>query len=127
MTALPTAWRSILVKEWVELRRDPQGLLNMAMPLILILVLVLIPVIGGEGARVTLQPLLFWFLVIIIGFYVGILPVGSSMLSLAREGRRMALLRAAPISMQDLLRGKYWAAWTPISLSWLLMLMLWLS
>jgi hypothetical protein len=114
--------RSFLVKEWLELRRDPQGLMNVALPPILILVLVLVPIMGSGSGREALQPLFFWFLLMVISLFLGILPVGATLMSIAREGHNMALLRSAPISMADMLKGKYWSTWTPMALSWLLIL-----
>lgn len=110
--------RSFLVKEWLELRRDPQGLMNLALPPLMVLMLVLAPILISGSGREALQPLFFWFLLMVIALLLGFLP-GATLMSIAREGRNMALLRSAPISMADMLRGKYWATWTPMTVSWL--------
>jgi hypothetical protein len=89
----------------------------------LIFVSPLLPFISSGEARDTLQPLMFWFMLMIIGFYGGILPVGSNMMAVAREGRKLTLLRAAPVSMEDMLKGKFWVAWIPMTLLWLIVLL----
>ncbi len=119
---LPQPLRSLLVKEWQELRRDPEGLLNIAIPILLVLGMVLLPIMVSGNARETLQPLLFWFLLMVIAIFGGMLSVGIGMMSVAREGRKMALLRSTPIPMGDMLKAKYWATWIPMASSWLVIL-----
>jgi hypothetical protein len=117
---LPAPLRHFLVKEWLELRRDPRALLSLAQPLILVAAIVLVPLLtSGEGSN-ALQPLLFLVLVLLLALMLGILPVGGSLLALAAEGRRLALLRSLPISLSHLLRAKFWATWVPMALSWAL-------
>jgi hypothetical protein len=120
---LPQPLRSFLVKEWLELRRDPRSLINFAQPLVLIVALVLFPALrkGSEGE--ILRPLLFWLMFMMLTMFLGILPIGTSLMSIAHEGRNMALLRSATISMSDMLKGKFWATWTPMALSWMLVLL----
>jgi hypothetical protein len=115
--------KSFLVKEGLELRRDPQMLMSIANPLLMMLVLVLIPANTMRSGGEVLQPLYFWFMLMVIALMAGILPVGTAMMSVAQEGRQMALLRAAPISMASMLRGKYWASLVPMALSWMLVLL----
>jgi hypothetical protein len=45
-------------------------------------------------------------------------------MAIAQEGRRMALLRVAPISMSDVIKGKFWATWAPMALSWTVVLII---
>ena len=121
---LPTPLRHFLVKEWLELKRNPRGLINLAQPLILVVALVLLPAIRSGTGRDTLQPLLFGFMMMMLALFIGILPIGTSLMAVAQEGRRMALLRVAPISMSDVIKGKFWATWAPMALSWTVVLII---
>jgi hypothetical protein len=117
---LPAPLRFFLVKEWLELRRDPQGLISLSQPLIVVVAVVLIPVLSSGGDSEVLQPLLFLSLLMFLALLLGMVPVGSSLMAIAQEGRRLALLRSLPISMSALLQGKFWATWVPMALSWAL-------
>jgi hypothetical protein len=119
---LPTPLRHFLVKEWLELRRNPRGLINLAQPLILVVAMVLLPAIRSGTVRDTLLPLLFVFMMMMLALFMGILPIGTSLMAIAQEGRRMALLRVAPISMSDVIKGKFWSTWAPMALSWTVVL-----
>jgi hypothetical protein len=116
---LPVPLRTILVKEWLELRRDPRALLNLAQPL-LVIAIAIIPALSGGGASDSMRPLLFWVMLVFLVMYLSILPVGTSLLAIAREGPNIALLRSTPVSMSDVLRAKFWATWLPSVASWLL-------
>ncbi len=118
---LPAPLRQLLVKEWLELRRDPRGLINLVQPLVLVAFILAPFVIGGKGVE-ELRPLLFWFMLMFLLIFLGILPIGAPLMAIAREGRNMALLRSAPISMSEVLKGKFWAMWLPMVLSWGLIL-----
>ncbi len=116
--------RQFLVKEWLELRRNPRGLINLAQPLILVVGMVLLPAIQGGTERETLQPLLFGFMLMMLALFMGILPIGTSLMAIAQEGRRLALLRIAPISMSEVVKGKFWSTWVPMALSWTVVLII---
>jgi hypothetical protein len=58
---LPAPLRYFLIKEWLELRRNPRGLINFAQPLVLVVV-VLVPFLSGGKEAGTLRPLIFWFM-----------------------------------------------------------------
>lgn len=125
---LPAPLRFLLVKEWLELRRDPRSLINLAQPLVLVVMVVVPFLIGGQGVE-TLRPLLFWFMVIFLLLFLSTSSIGASLMAIAQEGRNIALLCSAPISMSDVLKGKLWAMWVPMVLSWggvLLIAGLWL-
>lgn len=113
---LPAPLRCFLVKEWLELRRDPRVLINLAQPLVLVLMVLAPVVIRGKGVE-TLRPLLFWLMLMFPAMLVSILPIGSSLMAIALEGRTIALLRSLPISMSEVLKGKFWATWLPMVLS----------
>ena len=121
MLWLPSPLREFLMKEWLEFIRSPHGLVNLAQPLILAAVL-LVPLLSSEEARSTLQPLWFWFMLTFLVLFLTTLPIGTTMLSVAREGKRIALLRSAPIAMSDVLKGKLWASWLPAAASWTIVL-----
>ncbi|UCF61466.1 MAG: ABC transporter permease [Anaerolineaceae bacterium] len=121
---LPKPLRHFLVKEWLELRRNPRGLINLAQPLILVVAMVILPALRSGSERDTLQPLLFGFMMMMLALFIGILPIGTSLMAVAQEGRRMALLRSAPISMSEVIKGKFWATWAPIALSWTVVLII---
>ena len=55
-----------------------------------------------------MRPLIFWIL------------VGVSLMSITHEGCKLELLRSAPISMSDILKGKFWATWVPLVVAWVL-------
>jgi len=115
--------RQLLVKEWLELRRDPRVLINLVQPLVFVAFILAPFVIGGKGVE-ELRPILFWFMLMFLLIFLGILPIGAPLMAIAREGRNMALLRSAPISMSEVLKGKFWAMWLPMVLSWGLILAL---
>lgn len=115
--------RFFLVKEWLELRRSPRGLLNLTQPLVLVVVAVMPFLSAGRGAE-TLRPLVFWSMLLFLAVFLSVLPLGTSLTSIAQEGRKMALLRSAPISMSDVLRGKFWAIWVPTVLPWVLVFLI---
>ena len=121
--SLTTPLSQLLVKEWLELRRNPRGLINLAQPIVLVVAMVLLPAIRSGTVRDTLQPLLFGFMMM-LALFIGILPIGTSLMAFAQEGRRMTLFRVAPISMSDVLKGKFWATWTPMALSWTVVLII---
>jgi hypothetical protein len=126
---LPIPLRFFLAKEWLELRRDPRGLINLAQPLIMVVVVFGPFMVSGNDAE-ALLPLLFWIMVMFLTMYVSFAPIGSHLMAIAREGRNFALLRSAPVSMADVLKGKYWAMLIPMVLSWsgiLLIVSLWLQ
>jgi hypothetical protein len=119
---LPSPLSGFLVKEWLELVRSPRALINLAQPLVLVAV-VLVPFLGGGEATATLQPLIFWFMLVYLVVFLATLPVGTTLMTIAREGRNISLLRSVPISMSDVLKGKFWASWLPTALWWAVVLL----
>jgi hypothetical protein len=115
----PVPLRAVLIKEWLELRRDPRALLNLAQPL-LVTAVAFIPALSGGGGSDSLRPLLFWIVLVFLVMYLGFLPVGTSLMAVAGEGPNIALLRSTPVSMSDVLKAKFWATWLPSVASWLL-------
>jgi len=120
---LPQPLRGLIVKEWVGLRRDPRGLVNLAQPLVLV-IMVLALFMGGGEVTEALRPLIFWIMLIFLAMFLSVLPTGLPLMSLAQEGRNLALLRSAPISMSDVLKGKFWAAWVPLVMAWILVFLI---
>ena len=114
---LPQPLRCLMVTEWLKLRRDPRGLVNLAQPLVLV-IMVLALFMGGGEVTEALRPLIFWIMLIFLAMFLCTLPMGLPLLSLAQEGRNLTLLRGAPISMSDVLKGKFWAAWVPLVVAW---------
>jgi hypothetical protein len=126
---LPQPFRSFLLKEWLALRRDPSGLVNLAQPFILVIMVLALFMGAGMGAE-ALQSLLFWFMLMFLVLFLSVLPVGMPLMSIAQEGSQIALLRGAPISMSDVLKGKFWATWVPLVVAWMLVFLiagLWLQ
>jgi hypothetical protein len=121
---IPAPFRSFLIKEWLELRRDPQSLIALAQPLVLIVAVVLVPALGKGSLDKILLPLFFWLVLMLLAIYLGILPVGIFQMVIAREGNKITLLRSTPISMSNMLRGKFWAIWIPTTLSWSLVILI---
>jgi len=114
---LPAPLRYFLVKEWLELRRNPRGLITLAQPFVLV-VMVLVPFLGSDSEA--LRPIIFWFMLAFLMLFLSTLPLNTSLMAIAEEGHRMALLRSAPISMSEVLKGKFWAIWVPVVSSWVL-------
>ena len=121
--SLPQPFRCLLVKEWLALRRNPRGLISLAQPFVLV-IMILAPVLGaGEGAE-ALRPLFFWILLVFLALFLGVLPVGVPLMSIAQEGRKLELLRCAPVSMSDVLKAKFFATWLPLVVAWVLVFLL---
>lgn len=118
---LPSPLRHFLVKEWLEMQRNPRGPIVMVQPLI-ILFMLLLPFLSNSNLIRYFSPFLFWFLAITLVMILGIIPLSSIMITVAEEGRRLALIRSAPVKMSVLLKGKFWAAWLPMVLSWTIIL-----
>ncbi|NIM94930.1 MAG: hypothetical protein GTO18_14610 [Anaerolineales bacterium] len=121
--------RCFLIKEWLDLRRNPRGLIALAQPVTLVAV-VLIPFLSGGRGADTLRPLIFWLMVVFLMVFLSIMPLGTSLMAVAQEGRKVSLLRSLPISMSAVLKGKFWSTWVPMVLSWAVILLiagLWLQ
>jgi hypothetical protein len=117
---LPQPLRCFLVKEWLALRRNPRGLISLVQPFVLV-VMILAPFVGAGKAAEALRPLMFWIMLMCLTLFLSTAPVGMPLISIAQEGRRIELLRSVPVSMSDVLRAKFWAAWVPMALAWLLL------
>lgn len=115
--------RHLLVKEWLELRRDPHGLIALAQPLALV-VLILFPFLAIGTESEFLSIFSFWYLLVFLTFIMGILPAGTSLIAVAREGCNIAFLRSTPLSMSDVLWGKFGAMWCPGVLLWSIVLLI---
>jgi hypothetical protein len=129
LQALPAPLRFLLVKEWLELVRNPRSLMDLAQPLVLVGAVLVLFVGSGQGSEM-LRPLSFWYVLVLLLLFMSTVPVGLPLLSLAQEGRRIALLRSAPIAMSDVLRGKLWSTWLPLAATWTVVLLvagLWLQ
>lgn len=113
--------RHFLIKEWLEMRRDPQTLINLIQPLVLIIITV---TIGSATAIEALRPILFWGILLFLILFMIMLPIGTSLLSVMQEGRNMARSRSLPVSLSDMLKAKFWATWLPMLLAWTVVLTL---
>jgi hypothetical protein len=121
--------RFVLVKEWLELLRDPLSIINLTQPLVLVLVALAPFMTGGMGSEI-LRPLVFWYMLVLLALFLSFLPLGMPLMAIMREGRKIALLRSMPISMSDVLRGKLLAAWVSLVLPWVVVFLvtgLWLQ
>jgi ABC-2 type transport system permease protein len=112
---LSSQWRSLLLKEWHSLRRDPRQLISVAVgPLM---------VVGLSAAFARpegpLGSLLFWntlFFAVMMGSSV-VFNLGLAATS--GEGRNVDLLRRLPVPMGRVLRAKFWVSWLSAWLGWL--------
>ncbi len=112
---LSPQWRSLLLKEWHSLRRDPRQLINLVItPLIVIGFSV--TMLKPEGP---LGILMFWnvlFFAVLMGssavFHLGVAATVG-------EGRNVDLLRRLPVRMRTILAAKFWVSWMPAWLAWL--------
>jgi len=121
--------RFVLVKEWLELLRDPLSIINLTQPLVLVLVALAPFMAGGMGSEI-LRPLVFWYMLVLLALFLSFLPLGMPLMAIMREGRKIALLRSMPISMSAVLRAKLLAAWVPLVLPWVVVFLvtgLWLQ
>jgi hypothetical protein len=113
---LPQPLRCFLVKEWRALRRNPRSLISLAQPFVLV-VMILVPfLIAGKGAE-ALRPLMFWLMLMCLTLFLSNSPVGMPLMSIAQEGRKIALLRSVPVPMSEVLKAKFWATWVPLALA----------
>ena len=114
-----TLFRSILIKELLVLKRNPRGLIALFQPFILI-VMILAPYASSGRNIDMLKPLIFWIMMMLLGFNLVMLPLGIPLMSIVEEGRNLALFRSAPIHASEMLKGKFWAAWFPTQMTLLL-------
>ncbi len=115
---LPAPFRFVLVKEWLTLGRTPQGLLNLAQPVVMSTVMVTFGSAGGSALR----PAVFWMLLVFLGLYLNF-SGGTVQTAVALEGRNLALIQSAPVRVSTILQGKFWATWLPGALIWSLLLL----
>jgi hypothetical protein len=120
---LPAPLRYLVVKEWLDLRRDPRNLINLGQPLVLIAVILSLFLGAGES-NPALYPLRFWAIWIFLPLLITNLPLGTSLIAVAQEGNNIDLLRSAPTLIRDALRAKYLVTWAPMALSWWIVLVL---
>jgi hypothetical protein len=121
---LPDPLRSFLIKEWLELKRSPRDILALAQPLVLVGAIIVAPLLRKGGGSEMPQPLLFGFMVMLLAGFLGMYPIGTTLMALAQEGHEIALLRTAPTSMSDVLKGKFWGTWIPMVLFWVLVILI---
>jgi hypothetical protein len=114
---VPAPLRVILAKEWLELKRNPRGLLALVQPLVLVGASLM--VFGGTSKGMpTLRPFVFYAMLAFLALFLSTQAVGTSLMAMAQEGRNILILRGAPISMSAVLKGKFWATWLPVAASW---------
>ncbi|MFC2028970.1 hypothetical protein ACFLTX_03480 [Chloroflexota bacterium] len=118
---LPSPRRHFLLKEWLEFRRNPRGPIMLLQPLVII-VMLLLPFLSNSSMIEYFSPFIFWFLAIALVMLLGTLPLSTFLMIVVEEGRNLALIRSTPISMSEMLKGKFWATWIPIVLSWTIIL-----
>jgi ABC-2 type transport system permease protein len=83
-----------------------------------LIAVVSVPLLSSKEASTTLQPLVFWFMLTLLVLFLATLPIGTTMMAVAREGGSIALLRSLPVSMSEVLKGKFWASWLPVAAWW---------
>ena len=120
---LPAPLRHLVVKEWLDLRRDPRNLINLGQPLVLIAVILSL-FLGVGKSNPALYPLRFWAIWIFLPLFITNLPLNTSLIAVAQEGHNIDLLRGAPAVIKDALRAKYLATWVPMALTWCIVLVL---
>ncbi|MGE5251435.1 MAG: putative ABC transporter permease subunit [Bacteroidota bacterium] len=131
---LPSQVRAILLKDWLELRRDLRNLAGLVMPLIMGIVFTIMLLRGGgePPAGRGEAPALFmdaFRAVIAYGNMAVSLFVGWSLLSrlalmsFSMESRSYWLIKSSPVSTSRLLAAKFFFAYLPaLALSWLFLL-----
>jgi hypothetical protein len=121
LRVLPQPVRSFLIKEWLALRRDPIGLVNLVQPLVLMVTLL---VLLTPVTRVLGTALSFWFLALFLIMFLSSSAMNTSATVVAGEGDNLMLLRSLPITMRQMLKGKFWATWALLVLLWTILLLL---
>lgn len=103
---LPAPIRAILLKEWKELKRDMRRLFSfIGMPFLFIAMIWPLLSLGDT----LLKPIVFWFLMF-LGFMLANTVLVDGLITFGREGRLFRLLKSMPLSMETILRGKFWGA-----------------
>jgi len=121
LRALPQPLRSFLIKEWLALRRDPTGLVTLVQPLVF---LVTIVVLLTPMARVLGASISFWSLATFLPIFLASSALNTSVVIVTGEGHNLMLLRSLPITMRQILQGKFWATWLPLVSIWTTLLLL---
>jgi|GEM_PF-1247254 len=120
---LPAPLRHLVVKEWLDLRRNPRNLINLGQPLVLIAVILSL-FLGAGKSNPALYPLRFWAIWMFLPLLIANLPLGTSLMAVAQEGNNIDLLRSTPTLIKDALRAKVLVTWVPMALSWWIALVL---
>lgn len=119
---LPVSYRHSLPKEWLQLRRDPQGLMGLALPLVY-MVMVSAPILGVKLEEGSMGPLLYWYLLFFLAFLTMFQPLSGTLISLMLEGKNISLLRTLPLSFASVLKGKFLATAMPLMALWTVLLL----
>lgn len=118
---LPAPLRHFAPKEWLILRRSPQRLTGLFIGFVPIM-LILLPLLFSERKNdPQWQPFFFWMLLVLALFFAYLPIMNETLPALPREGRRLALLRVAPVDTAVWLWHKFWA------LFWTLSLLIWVG
>ncbi len=116
LNRLPAPLRYFAPKEWRMLRRSPQrltGLLTAFLPIAIIF----LPLLLSDRRRdPAWQPFFFWLLLVIALAFAYVTILNETLPALPREGRRLALLRLAPVKTAVWLRHKFWGLPWPLVL-----------
>lgn len=112
--SLPTPLRHHIVKEWRTVGRDVRRLTAMLLPPLMMGVL-LFPCLGTENPY---RVLVFWILLLYGSGFALNSTLGIALPAVGQEGRNIALLRSAPLSMKAVLSAKFWSMWIPNFLVW---------
>ncbi len=111
---LPAPQRFLVIKESRTLAREPLRLVSLIlMPLMM--GVMLFPCLGAGNPY---HVLVFWFLLFYGGMFATFSTRALALPAVGWEGRNIALLRSAPLSMRAVLSAKFWAVWPPMVLVW---------
>jgi hypothetical protein len=117
----PAPLRCFMLKEWRSFRRSPQrltGLFTAFLPIVIVLLPLLL---SARRSDPQWRPFFFWLLLVVALTFAYVTILNETLPALPREGRRLALLKMAPLATAVWLRHKFWG------LPWPLTLLIWMG
>ena len=98
-------WRALVVKDMRETLRDPSQLGQLALPLALFALYVASPTAVGPQRVATLPS---WFTVLLTAGFASLFAAsGVALRGVGMEGRRLAVLRSAPVDTRAIVAAKF--------------------
>lgn len=104
--------RHMVAKEWLSWARSPRRLIYLlGLPLNGVWILLL------YFSKSSVLAVMSWILFVLLFILISLAVATWAIDLMAGEGRNWALLRVMPVSMKDVLRGKFWGLFLPALVS----------